>query len=146
MQLGEHNSQLGLPPCLQCLPFRPQPCNTIPANKAAWHSASTIYFPLYLWSLVYSGANPSCIPFDFAAHFLPLKWYCFTVSMIAQLWIWTFEPRRQRHSLFDGEAWREGSWLGVNSFTIRTIKLPERLVRLNKQGYINLSPLQTLTV
>lgn len=36
--------------------------------------------------------------------------------------------------------------LGVNSFTIRTIKLPERLVRLNKQGYVNLSPSHAPTV
>lgn len=30
--------------------------------------------------------------------------------------------------------------MGVNLFMIRTIKLPESLVGLNKQRYVNLSP------
>lgn len=60
-----------------------------------------------------------------------------------------FEPVRQRRppalalSLFEGRGMSEG-WGGLrggfNSFTIRTINLPERFLGLNKQGYVNLSP------
>lgn len=130
-------------------PYRPQPCNTRPANKAAWHSASPIYFPLYLlWpaccraTTTTTTLHPLCFSISWPKFLSGTGYHVYCVNDCPTACL-NFEPAEGRvaRSLcrLQGEEsrrYRKCNRLEVNPFMIGIVKIPEKMKRQKNERQI----------